>query len=253
MKGLLDDIPWRSNIIEPRDDSFNGIPHQVDIYWSRQVEFCKVCEADVLDVDCNWKEWCCLYYKVYKACSILGNVSIQSNHSKTLQWFKSLSVKTVVKVTWRRRKLAHHLRQFFLLERNRKRKSCIWPLEFNLSSLPYLVGRQTNRFNPLYRISMKFEVVSQSQPPQQLHESLRAYLRHAIKHDYLVVCTSRIIQWPGIQRAHLSKWAEFRQITENKSKRILPHAIKTLQSSNAFNLLFISHRGVKRWSIFLLV
>lgn len=47
-------IPRRANIVEPWYNPFNRISYEININWCRQVEFCKVCIADMFDV--NWKE-----------------------------------------------------------------------------------------------------------------------------------------------------------------------------------------------------
>lgn len=47
-------IPRSSNIVKPWYNPFNRISYKININWCRQVEFCKVCIADMFDV--NWKE-----------------------------------------------------------------------------------------------------------------------------------------------------------------------------------------------------
>lgn len=61
---------------------------------------------------------------------------------------------------------------------------------------------------PVYEISKYFQkklsqCFSFKLTSQKLHKRLRADFRHAIKNDNLVVSTTCVVQWQGIQCAHL--------------------------------------------------
>lgn len=43
--------PWRTNVIEPRDDSFDRISNQIDINRRRKFEPCKVCIYHMLHIN----------------------------------------------------------------------------------------------------------------------------------------------------------------------------------------------------------
>lgn len=60
-------------------------------------------------------------------------------------------------------------------------------------------GREAYRLHALHAVPIERERVPDRQPAQQLHEGLRADLRHAVEEQYLAVGPPRVVEGADVE------------------------------------------------------